>query len=111
VYSEGSGSISFHSKCSYIMTIHDMLFVPCLLTSLFAANKFARHHCHTLLEITEYPKRKWVNQHTGATKLTATIQENDLAYLNWKVILNNEGANVTIEELHTCLNHLPFLAV
>jgi len=111
VYSEGSGSISFCSKCGYIMTIHDMLFVPCLLTSLFAANKFARHHRHTLSEITEYPKRKWVNRHTGATELTATIRENDLAYLDWKVILNNKAANITIEELHTRLNHLPFPAV
>jgi len=45
------------------------------------------------------------------TELTATIQENDLAYLDWKVIPNNKAANVTIEELHVRLNHLPFLAV
>jgi len=111
VYSEGLGSIAFHSKCGYIMTIHDTLFVPCLPTSLFTANKFARHHRHTLSEIMEYPKRKWVNWHTGATELTATIQENDLAYLDWKVILNNKAANITIKELHVCLNHLPFLAI
>jgi hypothetical protein len=61
MYSEGLGSISFHSKCSFIISINDALFMPCLPTSLFAANKFARQQCDTLSEITEYPKRKWVN--------------------------------------------------
>jgi hypothetical protein len=53
--------LAFIFKCGYIISINDALFMLCLSTSLFAANKFVRQQCDTLSEIMEYPKRKWVN--------------------------------------------------
>ena len=56
----------------------------------------------------------WRSQNTQkGNGWTSTLVpwENDLAYLDWKVILNNKAANVTIEELHVHLNHLPFPAI
>ena len=73
IYSSGIGSIRFLSNCGYITTIRDVLFVPPLAVNLFAANKFAKEHRTTHMEIVEYPKRQWVNRHTGATEFTATI--------------------------------------
>jgi hypothetical protein len=65
IYSEGLGSIRFLSDCGYIITIHNVLFVPLLAVSLFASNKFAREHHDTHSEVTDYPKRKWVNRQNG----------------------------------------------
>jgi len=73
IYSEGLGSMRFLSDCRYIIAIHNVLFVPFLAVSLFASNKFAREHCDMHSEVTEYPKRKWVNCQTGAMEFTATI--------------------------------------
>ena len=111
IYSEGLGSIRFVSECGYTITIHDVLFVPLLTVSLFASNKFAKEHRDTHSEVTDYPKRKWVNRRTGATEFTATICSNDLAYLDWKPIQTTELAGVSIEELHTRLNHMPHSAI
>ena len=111
IYSEGLGSIRFLSDCGYMVVIHDVLFVPLLAVSLFASNKFARQHHASYSEVTEYPKRKWINHQTGATEFTATIRSNDLAYLNWKPIQTIESARVSIEELHARLNHMPHSAI
>jgi len=73
IYSSGIGSIHFLSNCGYITTIQDVLLVPPLAVNLFTANKFAKEHCTTHMEIVEYPNRQWVNWHTGATEFTATI--------------------------------------
>ena len=111
IYSEGLGSIQFLSDCGYIITIHNVLFVPFLTISLFTSNKFAREHHATHSEVAEYPKRKWINRRTGATEFTATIRSNDLAYLDWKPIQAVESASVSIEELHARLNHMPHSAI
>jgi hypothetical protein len=87
VYSEGLGSILFLSNCGYTITIHDALYVPHLAANLFASNKFAKQHRDSMSEVTDYPQRKWLNQQTGAVEFMATIQSNDLAYLDWKVAL------------------------
>jgi len=84
---------------------------PTLSVNLFAANKFAKERHDTHSEATEYPKRKWINRHTSTVEFTAMIRANDLAYLDWKVALRAESANVSMEELHARLNHLPFPAV
>jgi len=111
IYSEGLGSVRFLSDYGYIITIHNVLFVPFLTVSLFASNKFAREHHDTHSEVAEYPKRKWINHRTGAMEFTATIQSNDLAYLDWKPIQAVESASVSIEELHARLNHMPHSAL
>jgi len=111
IYSKGLGTIDFLSDLGYVISIDNALFVPTLSVNLFAANKFAKERRDTHSETTEYPKRKWINRHTGAIEFTATIRANDLAYLDWKVAPWAESANVSMEELHTCLNHLPFPAV
>jgi len=59
----------------------------------------------------EYPKRKWINRQTGAVEFTTTIHTNNLAYLDWKVAPQAESINISMEELHARLNHLPFPAV
>jgi len=111
IYSKGLGSIRFLSDSGYIIAIHNVLFVPFLTISLFASNKFTREHHDTHSEVAEYPKRKWINRRTGATEFTATIQSNDLVYLDWKPIQAVESASVSIEELHVRLNHMPHLAL
>jgi transposase InsO family protein len=111
VYSEGLGLILFLSDCGYTITIHDALYIPHLAANLFTSNKFAKQHHDSMSEVTDYPQRKWLNQQTGAVEFTATIQSNDLAYLDWKVAPRCETASVSIEELHAWLNHLPFPAV
>ena len=73
IYSDGLGSIRFLTDCDYVITIHNVLFVPFLAVSLFASNKFAREHCGMHSEVTEYPKRKWINCQTGAMEFTTTI--------------------------------------
>ena len=111
IYFKGLGTIDFLSDLSYVVSIHDALFVPSLSVNLFSMNKFAKEHCDTHSETTEYPKRRWINRHTGAVEFTATIQANDLAYLDWKVAPQAESLNVSMEELHARLNHLPFPAL
>ena len=111
IYSEGLGIIDFLSDLSYVITIHNVLFVPSLSVNLFSMNKFAKEHCDTHLETTEYPKHRWINRHTSAIKFTAMIQVNDLAYLDWRVAPWAKSVNVSMEELHACLNHLPIPAV
>ena len=111
IYSHGLGTIEFLSSLSYIISIDNVLFVPSLSVNLFSANKFAKEHCNTHSETMEYPKQKWINQHTGTVEFTATIWANDLVYLDWRVAPQAESANVSMEELHMCLNHLPFQAV
>jgi hypothetical protein len=73
IYSEGLGSIRFLSDCSYMIAIHNVLFIPFLAVSLFASNKFTREHHDTHSEITEYPKCKWVNRQMGTMEFTMTI--------------------------------------
>jgi hypothetical protein len=111
IYSKGLGSIQFLSNCGYIITIDNVLFVPHLSVNLFSANKFAKEHCKSHSKVVECPKRKWVNWQTGAIKFMATIHANGLAYLDWRVAPWVESINVLMEELHACLNHLPFLEV
>jgi hypothetical protein len=94
-----------------MIAIHNVLFVPFLAVSLFTSNKFAREHHNTHSEVTEYLKHKWVNRQMGTMEFTATIQSNDLAYLDWKPIQAIESASTSIEELHACLNHMPHLAI
>ena len=81
IYSRGLGPVQFLSNCGYIITIDNVLFMPRLSINLFSANKFAKEHCNSHSEVTEYPKRKWINQQTGAVEFTATIHTNNLAYL------------------------------
>jgi hypothetical protein len=85
VYSAVLGAIRFLSSCGYIITIHDALYVPHLAANLFGSNKFAKRHSGSLSEVIDYPRREWVNQRTGAVEFTATIQGNDLTYLDWGV--------------------------
>jgi len=111
IYSRGLGPVQFLSNCSYLITIDNVLFVPRLSINLFSANKFAKEHRNSHSEVTGYPKRKWINQQTGTVEFTATIHTNNLAYLDWKVAPRAESINVSMEELHARLNHLPFPAV
>jgi transposase InsO family protein len=111
IWSRGVGSIHFLSECSYLIAIQNILFVPGLLVNLFAANSFIRTHRDSHREVTDYPKRKWINRRTSATEFTATIHGNGLAYLDWMMAPQGESANVSMEELHARLNHLPFSAV
>ena len=111
IYSRGLGTIDFLSDLGYTISIDNVLFVPDLSVNLFSANKFAKERRYTHSETTEYPKRKWINRHTGAVEFTATIRPNDLAYLDWKVASRIESVNISMEELHARLNHLPFRAV
>ena len=111
IYSKGLGSIHFSSDAGYVIIIENVLFVPRLSVNLFSANKFAKEHSRTHSETVEYPMRKWVNRQTGAVEFTATIRANDLAYLDWRVAPQAESANVSMEELHARLNHLPFPAL
>ena len=111
IYSEGLGSIRFSSNCGYYVTIHNVLYVPSLSSSLFASNRFAREHRDSYSEVLDFPQRRWVNRLTGATEFTATIQSDDLAYLDWVASPSADRASVTISELHSRLNHLPHSAV
>jgi len=99
------------ASCRLITIIHEDLFVPSLVSGLFASNQFAHKHRNDYSKILDFPMHRWVNHCTEATEFTAMIHSNDLAYLNWKPAPAIESANVTIAELHTCLNHLPHLAV
>ena len=96
VYSCGLGIIQFYSACGYYVVINDVLLMPSLTLNLFAANKYVRECRATHMEITDYPVRKWVNRHTGATEFTAMIQSNGLAYLDWSPTRSTEMANVSI---------------
>jgi hypothetical protein len=117
VYSSGLGSVRFVSTYGYIVSIHDVLFVPSLAVNLFAANRFAEERRATHMEITDYPLRKWVNRHTRASEFTATIRGDGLAYLDWKPTRSTESVNISIAgpalsnvsmaELHARLNHTP----
>jgi hypothetical protein len=111
VYSKGLGPVRFLSDCGYTITIDNVLFVPRLSVNLFSTNRFAKEHCDSHSEVMEYPKRKWINRHTGAIEFTATIHTNNLAYMNWRVAPQIESTNISMEELHVRLNHLPFPAV
>jgi hypothetical protein len=111
VYSEALGLIRFLSDCGYTIIIHDVLFVPHLVANLFTLNKFAKQHCDSMSEVTDYPQRKWVNWHMGAVEFMATIRSNNLAYLDWKVTTQCKTASVSMEEVHAQLNHLPFPAI
>ena len=111
IYSEGLGSICFMSDSNYYIIIHDILFIPPLASGLFASNQFARRHRDDYSEVLEFPVHRWINRRMGATEFTATIRDNDLAYLDWKPAPTIQSANVTIAELHTRLNHLPHSAV
>jgi len=111
IYSQGLGPVRFLSNCGYLITIDNVLFVPHLSINLFSVNKFAKEHCNSHSKVTEYPKWKWINQQTGTVEFTTTIHTNNLAYLDWKVAPWAESINVSMEELHACLNHLPFPAV
>jgi len=82
-----------------------------LSISLFLPNLFARAHHAIYSEVTNYPIRKWVNRGTGAVEFTATIGPDNLAYLDWNLILCFESASVSIADLHTWLNQLPFNSV
>ena len=108
IYSRGLGTIEFLSSLSYIISIDNVLFVPSLSVNLFSTNKFAKEHRNTHSETMEYPKRKWINRHTSAVEFTGTIRANDLTYLDWRVAPQAKSANVSMEELHAHLNHLPF---
>jgi len=44
----------------------------------------------------------------NAVEFTATIRNNNLAYLNWKVDDAVESARVTMEQLYARLNHTPY---
>jgi len=111
IWSRGLGSIHFLSECGYLITIQDILFMPDLSVNLFAANSFIRAHQNSHLEVTDYPKQRWINCRTGTTKFTATIHTSGLAYLDWRVAPQGKFANVSMEELHAWLNHLPFSAI
>jgi transposase InsO family protein len=111
IHSEGVGSIRFLSDCGYIITIHNVLFVPPLAASLFASNRFAREHRDAYSESVEFPLRRWTNRRSGAVEFTATIHPSDLAYLNWKPVHSIESANISMAELHSRLNHMPCSAI
>jgi len=85
--------------------------VPDLSVNLFTANSFIRAHQNSHLEVMDYPKWRWINRQTSATKFTAMIHTSGLVYLDWRVAPQGEFANVSMEELHARLNHLPFLAI
>jgi transposase InsO family protein len=108
IYSQGVGSIRFLSECGFLVTINNVLLVPLLASDLFSPNRFARDHRATYSEVTEYPKRKWINLRTGAVEFTATIRSDDLAYLDWKPVHTIESASVSIANLHACFNHMPY---
>ena len=108
IYSKGLGSIRFLLDCGYHVTINNVLYVPLLAVNLFASNRFAKDHCDTHSEMTQYPKHKWVNRRTGAIEFTTTIQHSNLVHLDWKVALRFKSANLSITELHAQLNHMPF---
>lgn len=111
VYSEGVGRIHFLSACGFVIAINDVLFVPSLASNLFSPNRFARDHRSTHSEVTEYPVRKWINRQTGAVEFTATIKSDDLAYLDWRPTHSVDSASISIVDLHTRLNHMPFPSV
>ena len=101
IYSEGVGPIRFLSSCGYHILIENVLFIPSLAASLFASNRFAQEHRHVYTESMEYPLRRWINHQSGATEFTATMNSNDLAYLDWKPVHSIESANVSLAKLHT----------
>ena len=108
VYSEGVGIIHFQLTRGFIIIIDSILFVPSLSVSLFSPNRFARTHCTTHSEVTDYPICKWLNHSTGAVEFTATIGPDDLAYVDWCPVRSSESASVSMADLHARLNHLPF---
>ena len=111
IWLRGLGSIHFLSECSYLITIQDVLFMPDLSINLFAVNSFIRAHWNSHLEVTDYLKQRWINHQTGTTEFMATICTGGLVYLDWRVVPQGEFANISMEELHMWLNHLPFLAI
>jgi transposase InsO family protein len=104
-------SVRFLSSCSFIIIIHHVLLVPSLESNLFSPNRFVRDHHATYTEVTEYPKHKWVNCQMGAVEFTTTISLNNLAYMNWKPTREGESTSVSIADLHSRLNHLPYPAI
>jgi len=44
----------------------------------------------------------------STVKFTATICDNNIAYLNWRVDDVVESARITMEQLHARLNHTPY---
>ena len=111
IHSEGLGSIRFMSTYGFQIILRDVLYVPRLATNLFSSNKFASDHRNTYRELLTYPTRVWVNRCTDATEFSATIQPNNLAYMDWRVEPRNETACVSLEELHARFNHMPFDAL
>ena len=111
IYLEGLGSINFQSTLGYRIILRDVLYVPSLTTSLFSSNKFARDHRQIYRELLDYPTRKWVNHRTDAIELSVSIRVNNLVYMDWRVDSLTESACVSLEELHTWFNHMPFEAL
>ena len=81
------------------------------MTSLFSSNKFAKDYRQTYRELLDYPTRKWVNHQTDAVELSALIRPNNLVYMDWRVEPLTETTCVSLEELHTRFNHMPFEAL
>ena len=101
IHSKGIiGTVQLLSENSYFIIIHDVLFIPLLAINLFAANRFAREHHNNHLEVMEYPTCKWINHGTGTVEFTATIQHDNLVYLDWRIAPQLESANLSIMELH-----------
>ena len=48
----------------------------------------------------EYPTCKWINHGTGTVEFTATIQHDNLVYLDWRIAPQLESVNLSIMELH-----------
>ena len=85
IHSRGVGMVWLLSESGYFIIIHDVLFVPLLAVNLLATNRFVREHHNTHSEVMEYPTCKWVNHGTGAVEFTATIQCDNLVYLDWRI--------------------------
>lgn len=67
---------------------------------MFTANKFVRGRRDTHREIIEYPRGMWINCRTGAIEFIATVQANNLVYLDWEMKPRAKFAKVSLEELH-----------
>ena len=111
IYSEGLGSINFHSTLGYQIILRDVLYVLSLTTSLFSSNKFVKDYRQTYRELLNYLTRKWVNRQTDAIELSVSIRLNNLVYMDWRVEPLTETTCVSLEELHTRFNHMPFEAL
>ena len=111
IYSEGLSSINFHSTLGYRIILCDVLYVLSLTTSLFSLNKFAKDYCQTYRELLNYLTHKWVNRQTDTVELSVLICLNNLTYMDWRVEPLTETACVSLEELHTQFNHMPFEAL